>query len=168
MLCLIARDGNKSSSRSVVRWFLPTSYSIRISTEVFRYFYIRSPKYKVPIVENAFEWWCCRRLFRVPWTARRSNQSIPKKINPEYSLEGLMLNLKLQYSGHLMQRANSLEETLMLRKTEGRGEGDDRGWDGWMASLTQGHEFEPTLGESRRQVSLVHCCPWGCKDLDMT
>ena len=64
---------------------------------------------------------------RVSWTARRSNQSILKEISPEYSLEGLMLKLKLQYFGHLMQRTDSLEKILMLEKTEGRGEGDDRG-----------------------------------------
>ena len=64
--------------------------------------------------------WCWRRPLRVPWTARRSNQSILKEINPEYSLEGLMLKLKLQYIGHLMQRADSLEKTLMLGKIEGR------------------------------------------------
>ena len=68
----------------------------------------------------AFELWCWRRLLRVPWTARRSNHSILKEISPEYSLEGLMLNLKLQYFGHLMQRADSLEKTLMLGKIEGR------------------------------------------------
>ena len=67
------------------------------------------------------------RLWRVPWTARRSNQSILKEINSEYSLEGLMRKLKLQSFGHLMRRANSLEKTLMLGKIEGRGEGDDRG-----------------------------------------
>ena len=69
---------------------------------------------------DAFELWCGRRLLRVPWTARRSNQSILKEINPEYLLEGLMLKLKLQYFGHLMRRANSLEKTLMLEKVEGR------------------------------------------------
>ena len=69
---------------------------------------------------NPFELCCWRRLLRVPWTARKSNQSIPKEIYPEYSLEGLMLKLKLQYFGHLMQRANSLEKTLMLGKIEGR------------------------------------------------
>jgi len=69
---------------------------------------------------DAFELWCWRRLLRVPWTARRSNQSIPKEINPEYSLEELMLKLKLQYLGHLMQTANSLEKSLMLGKIEGR------------------------------------------------
>ena len=69
---------------------------------------------------DAFQLWCWRRLLRVPWTARRSNQSILKEISPEYSLEGLMMKLKLQCFGHLMQRVNSLEKTLMLRKTEGR------------------------------------------------
>ena len=69
---------------------------------------------------DAFELWCWRRLLRVPWTERRSNQSILKEINPEYSLEGLMLKLKLQYFGHLMQRTDSFEKTLMLGKIEGR------------------------------------------------
>ena len=72
---------------------------------------------------DAFELWCWRRLLRVPWTARGSNQSILKEISPEYSLEGLMLKLKLQYLGHLMQRTDSLEKTLMLGKTEGRRRG---------------------------------------------
>ena len=71
---------------------------------------------------DAFELWCWRRLLRVPWTARRSNHSILKEINPEYSLEGLILKLKLQYFGHLMQRVNPLEKTLMLGKIEGRQE----------------------------------------------
>ena len=84
---------------------------------------------------DAFELWCWRRLLRVLWPAGRSNQWILKKISPEYSLEGLMLKLKLQYFGHLMQRTDSLGKILMLGKIEG--DGDDRGWDGWMASLTQ-------------------------------
>ena len=71
-------------------------------------------------ITDAFELRCWRRLLRVPWTARRSNQSILKEISPEYSLEGLMLKLKLQHFGHLMQRTNSLEKTLMLGKTEGK------------------------------------------------
>ena len=75
---------------------------------------------------DAFELWCWRRLLRDPWTARRSNQSILKEIHPDYSLEGLILKLKLQYFGHLMQRADSLENTLLLEKTEGRRERDDR------------------------------------------
>ena len=83
---------------------------------------------------DAFELWCWRRLLRVPWTARRSNQFILKEISPEYSLEVLRLKLKLQYYGHLMWRTGSFEKTLMLGKAGG--EGDDRGWDGRMASLT--------------------------------
>ena len=86
---------------------------------------------------DAFELWCWRRLLRVPWTARRANQSILKEISPEYSLEGLMLKLKLQHFGHLRRRADSFEKTLMVGKIEGRRRRDDRGWDGWMASLTQ-------------------------------
>ena len=86
---------------------------------------------------DAFEPRCWRRLLRVPWTARRSNHSILKEISPGCSLKGLILKLKLQYSGHLMRRVDSLEKTLMLGKIEGRRRGDDRGWDGWMASLTQ-------------------------------
>ena len=78
---------------------------------------------------------------RVPWTARGSNQSILKEINPEYSLEGLMLKLKLQYFGHLMQRANSLEKTLMLGKMEGRRRGREDEMVGWHHQLN-GHEFE--------------------------
>ena len=85
---------------------------------------------------DAFELWCWRRLLRVSWTARRSNQSILKEISPEYSLVGLMLKLKLQYFGHQMRRTDLLEKTLMLGKTEAGGEGDERGWDDWMASLT--------------------------------
>ena len=81
---------------------------------------------------NTFELWCWRKLLRVPWTARRSNQSILKEISPGCSLEGLMLKLELQYFGHLMQRVDSFEKTLMLG-----GEGDNRGWDGWMASPTR-------------------------------
>jgi len=86
---------------------------------------------------DAFELWCWRRLLRVPWTARRSNQSILKEISPGCSLVGLMLKLKLQYFGYLMQRADSFEKTLMLGKIRAGGERDDRGWDGWMASPTQ-------------------------------
>ena len=80
---------------------------------------------------DAFELWCWRRLLRIPWTARRSNQSILKEISPKYSLEELMLKLKLQYSGHLMRRTDSLEKTLILGKIVSRGR---RRWDGWMTS----------------------------------
>ena len=86
---------------------------------------------------DAFELWCWRRLLRIPWTARRSNQSILKEISPACSLEGLMLKLKFQYFGHLMQRTDSLEKILMLGKIESRRRRDDRGWDGWMASQTR-------------------------------
>ena len=86
---------------------------------------------------DTFELWYWRRLLRVPWTARISNQSILKEISPGCSLEGLMLKLKCQYFGDLMRRAESFEKTCMLGKIEGRRRGDDRGWDGWMASPTQ-------------------------------
>ena len=86
---------------------------------------------------DAFELWSWRRLLRVPWTARRSNQSILKEISPEYSLEEMMLKLKLQYFGHLMQRADSSEKTLMVGKIEGRRRRGERRQDGWMASLIQ-------------------------------
>ena len=76
---------------------------------------------------DAFELWCWRRLLRVPWTARRSNKSILKEISPEYSLEGLMLKLKLQYSGHMIQKTDSLVKTLMLERLRAGEEGGDRG-----------------------------------------
>ena len=85
----------------------------------------------------AFELWCWRSLLKVLWTARRSNQCILKEISPGCSLVRLMLNMKLQYFGHLMRRADSFYNTMMLGKIEGRGKGDDRGWDGWMESPTQ-------------------------------
>ena len=85
---------------------------------------------------DAFELWCWRRLLRVPWTARRSSQSILKVIRPGCSLEGLMLKLKLQYFGHLMWRANSFRPWCWKRWKAG-GEGDNRAWDGWMASPTR-------------------------------
>ena len=117
---------------------------------------------------DVFKLWCCRRLLKVPWTARRSNQSILQEINPEYSLEGLMLKLKLQYFGHLMWRANTLEKTLMLGKTEGRkkkGVTEDE-MVGWHHRL-KWHEFEWTLRNSGRR-SLVCFSPWGCKESDTT
>ena len=103
---------------------------------------------------------------RVPWTARRSNQSILKEISPEYSLEGLMLKLKLQYFGYLMRRTDSFEKTLMLEKIGG--EGDSRGRDGWMASLTQWHEFEQAPGVGEGQGGLACCSLLGHKESDTT
>ena len=84
---------------------------------------------------DAFKLWCWRRLLRVPWTARRSNQSILKEIDPKYSLEGLMLKLKLQYFGHLIQRVHSLEKILMLGKIEGRRRGRQDDMVGWHHQL---------------------------------
>ena len=98
---------------------------------------------------DAFELWCWRRLLRVPWTARKSNQSILKEISPECSLEGLMLKLKLQYFGHLMRRADSLEKTLILGKIEGRRR---RGWQRmrWLDGITD--LMDMGLGELRELV----------------
>jgi len=86
---------------------------------------------------DAFELWCWRRLLRVPWIARRSNQSILKELNPKYYLEGLVMKLKFQYFGHLMRRANSLEKPWCWERLKVGGEGSNRGWDGWMESLTR-------------------------------
>ena len=97
------------------------------------YYHLKTEHWRI----DAFELWCWKRLLTVLWTIRRSNQSILKEISPGCSLVGLMLKLKLQYFGHLMWRADSFEKTLMLGKIEGRRRGDDRGWDGWMASPTQ-------------------------------
>ena len=112
---------------------------------------------------DAFELWCWRRLLRVPWTERRSNQSILKEINSEYSLEGLMLKLKLQYFGHLMQIADSLEKTLILGKIEGRrrrGQKKMRWLDGITDSVDM---FGQALGVGDGHGSLARCSLWGCK-----
>ena len=104
---------------------------------------------------------------RVPWKARRSNQSILKEINPDYSLEGLMLKLKLQYFGHLMQRADSLEKTLMPGKIESKSR---RGWQKirWLDGFTNSMDMSlRTLRDSERQGSLACCSPWGCKESDI-
>ena len=117
---------------------------------------------------DAFELWYWRRLLRVPWTARGSNQSILKEISPEYSLEGLMLKLKLQYFGHLMGRTDSFEKPWCWERLKGGGEGDNRGWDDWMALLTWWTWVEQTLGVGDGQGSLACYSPWGCKESGKT
>ena len=113
---------------------------------------------------DAFELWCWRRLLRVPWTAKKSNWSILKETSPEHSLEGLMLELKLQYFGHLMRRNDSFERTLMLGKIEGgrrrRWQDEMVGWHHWL----EGWKFEQALGVGDEQGGLACCSPWGRKD----
>ena len=119
---------------------------------------------------DAFKLWYWRRLLRVPWTARRSNKAILKKINPEYSLEGLMLKLKLQYFGHLMQRADLLEKTLMLGKIEGRrrrGRQRTRWLDGITNSMGMNLSKLWEI-DSEGQGSLECCSPWRHKESDTT
>ena len=117
---------------------------------------------------DAFELWCWRRLLRVPWTARRSNQSILKEIIPECSLEGPMLKLKLQYFGHLMRRADSFEKNLMLERIGGRGRrGREDEMVGWH-HRHNGHRFEWTPGVDDGQGGLVCCGSWGHKKSDTT
>ena len=114
---------------------------------------------------DAFELWCWRRLLRILWTARGSNQSMLKEVNLGCSLEGLMLKLKLQYFGHLMRRAESFQKTLMLGKIEGRRRRERqrmRWWDG--ITNSNGHEFEQTPGDSKGQGSLERCSPWSSKN----
>ena len=117
---------------------------------------------------DAFELWCWRRLLRDPWTARRSNQSILKEINPECSVEGLTLKLKLQQFGHLMQRADSLEKTLMLGKIEQEEKGmTEDEMAGWHHPL-DGPEFEQALGVGDGQGRLACCSPWSHKESHTT
>ena len=117
---------------------------------------------------DAFELWCWRRLLRVPWTARRSKQSILKEISPECSLEGLVLNLKLQYFGHLMRRTDSLEKTLMLGKIEGRRRRGQQRMR-WLDGITNPMDMNLSkLGVGDGQGGLACCSPWGFKESDTT
>ena len=115
---------------------------------------------------DAFELWCWIQLLRVPWTARKSNQSILKEISPEYSLERLML--KLQYFGHLMRRTDSLEKTLMLGKIECKRRRGRQRMRWWMALWVCGHEFEQALWIGDGQGSLACCSPWGSQESSPT
>ena len=117
---------------------------------------------------DAFELWCWRRLLRVPWTERRSNQSILREISPEYSLEELMQKLKLQYFGHLMRRADWLEKTLMLGKIEGGRRGQQR--TRWLDDITNSTDMSLSKlqGVGVGQGGLACCSPWGCKESDVT
>ena len=113
---------------------------------------------------DAFELWSWRRLLRVPWTARRSNQSILKEINPEYSFEGLMLEANLHYFGHLMRRTVSLEKTQMLKDWSQEEKGTTEEEMVGLHHQFYGHEFEQALGIGDGQESLVaNCSPWGLK-----
>ena len=117
---------------------------------------------------DAFELWCWRRLLRVPWTARRSNQSIQKEISPGISLEGMMLKLKLQYFGHLMRRVDSLEKTDAGRDWGQEEKGTTKDEMARWHHRLYGHEFEWTPGVGDGQGGLVCCNSWGCKESDTT
>ena len=122
-----------------------------IATKRIKYLGINLPK----------ELWCWRRLLRVPWTARRSNQSILKEISPGYSFEGLMLKLKLQYFGHWCEERTNLKRPWCWERLRVGGEGDNRGRDGWMASQTHRHGFGWTPGVGDGQGGLACCGSWG-------
>ena len=161
--------------------YLHLLFKYRYSLYIFicpLYSYVCKEKYpSADLIVFMFECWridtfeLCywRRFFRVPWTARRSNQSILKEINPEYSWEGLMLKLKLWYFGHLMRKVYSLEKTLMLGKIEGNRRRRQQSVR-WLDSITNSMDMnlKQTLGDSGGQRSLACCSPWSHKGSDMT
>ena len=113
---------------------------------------------------DVFLLWYWKRLLRVPWTARRSNQSILKEINPEYSLEGLMQKLKFQYLATWCEKLTHWKRPWCWERLKAGGEGDEKGRDGGWHHQLDGHEFEQTLGHGNGQGSLVCCSPWSCKE----
>ena len=117
---------------------------------------------------DPFEQRCWRRLLRVPWTARRSNQLVLKEISPEYSLEGLCWSWNSNTFTTWCEELTHWIRPWCWERLKVGGEGGNRGWDGWMASWLDGHEFEQALGVGDGQGSLVCCSPWGCKELDTT
>jgi len=140
--CLLLARKNLTNLDSILKSrdiTLPTKVHL-VKAKVFPVVVYRCESWTIKTAEHwridAFELWYWRRLLRVPWTARSFNQSIIKEISPEYSLGGLMLELKLQYFGHVMWRTDSLEKLWYWERLKAGGEGDDRGWDSWMASLT--------------------------------
>ena len=141
-----------------------TLISMDIYEDYMRYYIKRAEHLRT----DAFELWCWRTLLRVPWTARRSNQSILKEISPEYSLGGLMLKLKPQYFGHLMWRTDSLEKTLMLGKIEDRRRRGRRKMK-WLDGITDSMDLSlRKLWELVKDREASFCSPWGRKELDMT
>ena len=113
---------------------------------------------------DAFELWCWGRLLKVLWTARISNQTILKEINPEYSLKDWCWTWSSNALATWSEGPAHWKRPWCCERLKAGGEGDDRGWDAWMSSLTHGHEFEQTAGDGEEQGSLVGCSPWGCKE----
>ena len=117
---------------------------------------------------DTFELWCWRRLLRVPWTAKRPNQSILKETSPEYSLEGWCWSWSSNPLATWCEEPIHWKKSWCWQRLKAGGEGNDSGWDGWMDHRLSGHKFEESLGDGEGQGNLECCSPWGCKELDMT